>query len=119
MLAVIMEKILEITNPMLLLVGVIFIIAGAIMYKFPPKKINSLYGYRTATSMKSQEKWDFAQKYSAKMMMFVGLGLIVLSFSRLLLPFNDDETAILGIFVLLISMIILITTVEKALKKIP
>ncbi|MDA1027671.1 MAG: SdpI family protein [Bacteroidetes bacterium] len=34
----------------------------------PPKKINSLYGYRTKRSMASQEAWDFAQLYSGDLM---------------------------------------------------
>ena len=46
--------------------GLIFLIAGYIQHRFPPKKINHLYGYRTSASMKSQESWDFAQEYSAK-----------------------------------------------------
>ena len=47
-----LDKILEITNPMLLGVGFIFMLMGIIMFKFPPKSINSLYGYRTASSMR-------------------------------------------------------------------
>ena len=113
-----MEKLLEITNPLLSSTGLIFIIMGLIMYKFPPKKINSLYGYRTGSSMKNQKKWDFAQKYSAKIMAFVGIGLIAFSFTRTILPFDEDQTAIFGVFVLLMSVIILITVVEKRLKKI-
>jgi uncharacterized membrane protein len=48
------------------LCGLLFIIAGYILLKFPPKNINSLYGYRTSSSMENQEKWDFAQNYSSK-----------------------------------------------------
>ncbi|MDA0356796.1 MAG: SdpI family protein, partial [Bacteroidetes bacterium] len=55
-------------NPLFLIPstsGLIFMLAGFIMLKLPPKKINSLYGYRTRSSMKNQERWDFSQKYSA------------------------------------------------------
>ncbi|WP_177764562.1 SdpI family protein [Flavobacterium sp. I3-2] len=113
-----MDKILEITNPMLSGVGFIFIIMGIIMYKFPPKKINGLYGYRTTSSMESQSKWDFAQKYSAKVMTFIGIGMFIFSFTRTLLPFDDDQNAIFGVAILLISVIILIVVVEKKLKQI-
>ena len=114
-----MDKILEITNPMLLGVGIIFFIVGLIMNKFPPKSINSLYGYRTASSMQSQTKWDFAQKYSAKIMSFIGLGMFLISFTRTLLPLDNDQTAIFGVGILLISTILLIVIVEKKLKSIP
>jgi len=113
-----MENILQITNPMLLVVGLIFIVMGIFMYLFPPKKINGLYGYRTATSMESQEKWDFAQKYSAKTMAFIGLVLTIISFYRPYLGLDDDQDAILGIFVLLMTLIALIVIVEMKLKKI-
>jgi len=58
-----------IENPLFIipiLTGFIFSAAGLIMFKYPPKIINSLYGYRTLISMKSQERWDFAQRYSAQ-----------------------------------------------------
>ncbi|WLD24789.1 SdpI family protein [Flavobacterium dauae] len=113
-----MDKILEITNPMLLHVGVIFYIVGIIMNIFPPKKINSLYGYRTASSMENQTKWDFAQKYSAKIMSVIGLLLVVLSFYRPYLNLSNDQHAILGLAVLIASAISLIVIVEKRLKQI-
>lgn len=113
------DKVLEITNPMLLAVGFIFMLMGIIMYKFPPKKINGLYGYRTASSMQSQTKWDFAQKYSAKIMAFIGFGMLIISFTRTLLTFDNDQTAIFGVAILLLSVIILLVIVEKKLKQIP
>jgi len=113
-----MEKILDITNPMLLGVGFIFMLVGIIMYIFPPKKINGLYGYRTARSMENQKKWDFSQKYSAKIMVYIGFGMMVFSFTKTLFPFDKDETAIFGTVILLFSVILLLLIVENKLKKI-
>jgi len=59
------------------LTGVVFLLAGFVMSKFPPKEINSFYGYRSSKSMKSQEAWDFAQEFSSKVMMKAGLFLII------------------------------------------
>lgn len=64
-----MGKIIE--NPIFIIPVItrfVFIVAGLIMLKFPPNKINFLYSYRTNSSMKSQEIWQFAQKYSAREM---------------------------------------------------
>ena len=44
--------------------GLMLLIAW-LLKKYPPKKINHLYGYRTKRSMKSQYTWDSANKYSA------------------------------------------------------
>ena len=48
-------------------------------WAWPPKKINEIYGYRTTRSMKSQAVWDFAQKYSAKLMTAFGIVLLAVS----------------------------------------
>ena len=69
-------------NPIFLipiLTGSVFLIAGIIMLKFPPKTINTLYGYRTAASMQSQERWEFAQRYSAIKLVQIGLILMVIA----------------------------------------
>src|SRR5690606_19623896 len=68
-------EIMNFENPIFVsavLIGPIFIIAGILLFKFPPKKINHLYGYRTKRSMEDEEKWCFSQKYSAKLMIVFG-----------------------------------------------
>ena len=49
-----------------LLFGLIFIIMGIVQLIFPAKNINPLYGYSSKLSMKNIENWNFAQKYSRK-----------------------------------------------------
>ena len=97
--------------------GPLFILLGYYFSKFPPKKINNIYGYRTTRSMKSQEAWDFAQVYGAKKMMVTGL--IMLAAGLLLLPFNLTENiaAVLSISILLGSAIWMIVVTEKELKR--
>lgn len=64
----------------------IFTVVGVVFWMYPPKKINEFYGYRTTRSRKSQEAWDFAQRYSAKLMTILGLAaLIVAAASHLFL----------------------------------
>lgn len=112
-----LDALLETTNPMLLLSGLTFIIAGGIMYFFPPKKVNSLYGYRTARSMKNQKNWDFAQTYGAKALCVLGLVFILISFTRTLLPFDNDQHALFGMFLLIIGVVVMFLISEKAIKK--
>ncbi len=99
-----------------ILVGGIFIIAGIIMFLFPPKKINNLYGYRTPSSMKNQERWDFAQSYSSKLMIKIG----VIYFSTFILGFFLKPNSLLGIVLTLILFIALVVILfiktEKAIK---
>ena len=57
----------------------IFTVIGLVFWMYPPKKINEFYGYRTTRSRKSQEAWDFAQRYSAKLMTILGLAALIVA----------------------------------------
>jgi uncharacterized membrane protein len=51
--------------------GPLLLILGFVFKRFPPKKINYWYGYRTPRSMRSQEAWDCANLYSINALMIV------------------------------------------------
>ena len=111
---------MNIENPIFInavLIGPIFIIAGIILLKFPPKKINYLYGYRTKNSMKSEANWNFSQKYSARIMVI--LGLIYSSFLLILANFKINETIglILSLGLMFIMCFGIFYLTEKKLKK--
>ena len=55
------------------LIGVLFIVIGALQRFLPPKKINRWYGYRTPNARIDQETWDASNRYSAIYMMRLGL----------------------------------------------
>ncbi len=99
------------------LLGLIFIIAGLLLYKFPPKKINPLFGYRTRQSMGSIEKWNFAQFYSSILMMKSGLFLIGIAFLSLCITISETISVIIGIVCLLAITIYLFVKTEKKLKQ--
>ena len=108
-----------IENPLFLIPvssGLIIIITGMVLLKFPPKKINGFYGYRTVSSMKSTKRWEFAQIYSSKEMIKLGF---LLTLSGLIgLKYDPGETAgiILGMGLLILMVIVLFIRVELAIK---
>lgn len=53
--------------------GLVCLIVGLVFLRFPPKKINSLYGYRTTRSQRDIASWNFAQRFSAKAMVWASL----------------------------------------------
>jgi len=59
------------------LLGLILLIAGLIQQKYPPKKINGLYGYRTIRSKSSQRNWDEGNRYSAILMVRIAWILLI------------------------------------------
>lgn len=100
-----------------LLLGGIFVVTGLIMYIFPPKKINSLYGYRTTKSMKNQERWGFAQKYAAKVMIVLGVAYIFLLILFSVFDLNKEIQLGIGLGSLLLLAICIFFIVEKKLAK--
>lgn len=97
--------------------GLIFLLAGYIQHRFPPKKINHLYGYRTSTSMKSQESWDFAQQYSAKKMMRMGTYITALGLLSWIIDLQLLWSAGIALTIVTIGPLLMLFKVESELKK--
>ena len=103
----------------------IILVVGIVFWMYPPRKINEFYGYRTTRSRKSQEAWDFAQKYSAKLMTVLGLmALAVASIAHWLqsrLCLNSEYVMLYdnGITAALVIMVVLppIVLTELELRK--
>jgi uncharacterized membrane protein len=100
----------------LFIVGFVFAVAAFITLKFPPKKINSIYGYRTSRSMKNQENWDLAQRFSSQLMLKQGLIMLVMAFILAVLPISTEVSTLISMLLLVTSVINLFVQTEKRLK---
>ena len=100
----------------LFIVGFVFAAAAFISLKFPPKNINSIYGYRTSRSMKNQENWDLAQRFSSQLMLKQGLIMLLLAFILAVLPIPVEAATLISLLLLLTSVINLFVQTEKRLK---
>ncbi|MCU0356088.1 MAG: SdpI family protein [Cyclobacteriaceae bacterium] len=84
--------------------------------RFPPKEINSVYGYRTSRSMRSIDAWKLANSFSARMMFILACALVPVQ--GILYVAVDEETSLLAYCVILcLGLIALIPLTEKHLKK--
>ena len=72
-------------------IGMVLFIVGLLFIMFPPKNINSFYGYRTTNSRRNLDTWKVANSYSAILMTIEGL---ILSVIGLLTTFFNDNKAI-------------------------
>jgi uncharacterized membrane protein len=97
--------------------GPIFMVMGMIMKKFPPRQINGFYGYRTSSSMKSQDRWDFAQAYSANEMITLGFILLLTSPAGLALNLSEVSEIALGLGLMIMIVVLLIVRTEKAIQR--
>lgn len=85
---------------------------------FPPKSINSAYGYRTANSMKSQAKWDFAQKYSSTLSLILLFPSLILQAFLYYVYGSTSKINLVITFYWVLSFAIIIYKTEKKTKKI-
>ncbi len=97
--------------------GLLFVLAGIIIYLFPPKEINGLYGYRTAASMKSKECWTFAQHYSARKIIWYGSALILVGIAASFIKTSEEIGTIIGLALLISCPIALFVKVQKKLSE--
>lgn len=98
------------------LVGIICIIADFIFKTFLPRKTNSIYGYRTPLSMKNQDTWNEAQKYSANTFLILGFIYVALEFILNYL-IKDISIGYKNIIVLM-GFVIMIVVDEVHLRKV-
>ena len=106
----------------ILIIPLLMVGFGLLLMKNPPKKINSVYGYRTRRSVRSQETWDFAHYYFGKLWLVCGLVSIPISLVPICLVLGKSEQVIsvAGLIVLGIQTLLLLVTIlltERALKK--
>jgi uncharacterized membrane protein len=94
------------TNGLLFLLSIIF-------WKFPPKKINNLYGYRTFKAMQNEDIWNFANTaFNKNLLMYAGLSFIA---TMLLANFIANELTWQPMVVAILSIIVSIIKTERAL----
>lgn len=99
----------------------IMIIAGRMMWKHCPKKINGIVGYRTKMSMINMDTWRFAHDHAGKLWWKVGIGLLGPTM-LIHIPFygaSDDTIGILSIIIIVIQLVFLVGSIfptEKSLK---
>jgi uncharacterized membrane protein len=92
--------------------GVLFLIS-VIFWKFPPKKINRLYGYRTPKAMQNQQIWDFANTtFNQTFLMYSGFSLLG---GLLLANFSVIELTWEPMVLVMLSLVVSIIKTERAL----
>jgi len=94
------------TNGLLFLLSIIF-------WKFPPKKINNLYGYRTIKAMQNEQIWDFANSvFNKNLLIYSGISLLG---SLLLASFTSKELTWQPMLLVLLSVLVSVIKTERGL----
>jgi len=82
---------------------------------FPPKKPNSIFGYRTPLSMQSLENWRFSNNYAPRLLSpFIALAFILIVIHKIT-PFFYAEPLAVGLLFSGILLTLILT--ESQLRK--
>jgi|TARA_B110000977_G_C10903015_1_gene426126 uncharacterized membrane protein len=89
------------TNGLLFLISVLF-------WKFPPKKINSIYGYKTPKAMQNLKIWEFANTtFNKSLLIYAGIsflaGLAFVTFLKAELTWQPMAFVFLSIIVSIVK----------------
>ena len=99
-----------------LLLGPLMLAVAFLMKKYPPKKVNAIYGYRTPRSMKNQNTWEVANQYSTALMVKASLATIL--FQVFCIAGFEFQTAyISAVIFLIVALVSVIPFTEMYLKK--
>lgn len=101
-----------------LLVGCILAAIGGIALAYPPKKINKLYGYRTKASMRNQQTWEEANRYSAKQMLYCGSVLLTIGVLSFLSPSVGKTNVNIATILTIIFSVLPLPLTELHLRKV-
>ncbi|QTD36613.1 SdpI family protein [Polaribacter batillariae] len=94
------------TNGLLFLISIIF-------WKFPPKKINAIYGYRTAKAMQNQKIWDFANSvFNKNLLIYSGISFLA---GLVFATYATKEISWQPMVLVLLSILVSIIKTERAL----
>jgi len=105
-------------NPLfiiLIFTGISFLCGGYWMINNPATQINSIYGYKTFKSMKTQKAWDFAQIYGAKQMIRCGWIMVLCSILGVVLNPGKSLAVGLSLAIIILLPILFFIRVERAI----
>lgn len=87
-----------------ILTSLILVGFGIYWQRFPPKKINYFYGYRTRRSMANQEIWNYSNALGA--LMFIYLGALSLLGTLVFYMVVPEWSVFTNIFLVLVGLAI-------------
>ncbi len=104
-----------------IIIPLMMMVAGYIMWKHTPKKINHFIGYRTSRSMQNTDTWKFAHEHCGKRWFVIGLVMLLPSIAAHI-PFyksTKDTLGIVCIVAMAIQLVVMVASIfptENALK---
>jgi uncharacterized membrane protein len=94
------------TNGLLFLLSIIF-------WKFPPKKINKIYGYRTFKAMLNEDIWSFANStFNKNFLIYAGISFLG---ALILASISVQELTWQPMILVMLSLLVSVIKTERSL----
>jgi uncharacterized membrane protein len=100
-----------------LLIGPLMLLISVIFFYFPPKEINDLYGHRTKRSIKNKNTWNYANKKSTIMMLWVSMLTCLVQLLTIVLGYEHNHCILIATIFLCVGLITGTYIIEQDLKK--
>tara|TARA_B100001059_G_C17591382_1_gene454827 strand:- start:376 stop:738 length:363 start_codon:yes stop_codon:yes gene_type:complete len=97
--------------------GPLILFFSFIFSKYQPKKISTIYGYRTTRSMSNNDIWEFANKVSAKYMIIASLATILFQLLGIIFNYTSEDFVLVSYSFLIISLGLSIWKTEIEINK--
>lgn len=105
-------------NNVLLIYGLIFFIFGLLLMIYPPKEINSVFGYKTANSMKNLKSWKKGQYLGGKGMLILGSVELIFGLSSFYISFVEIYSSYFGFTIMFIGLLLIYLYTEQKLEEV-
>lgn len=94
---------------LLIVIGAIFALLGGVVFKLlPPKKINSIYGWRSRLSMRNNDTWIEAQRYGSNAFIVGGIILALLGcIIKIVLPDLNDGIMLILLVIVTVAILLI------------
>lgn len=90
--------------------GLLVLLIGFILQRWPPRHVNWFYGFRTHYSMRNAENWHEGNRYYAKVILSIGfISLFISLICYFTMPLLASLLVPLGIMLLLFMGSIVLT----------
>ena len=97
--------------------GTLILFFSFIFSIYQPKKISTIYGYRTTRTMYNNDIWGFANKVSAMYMIKASLAIIIFQLLRMILNYTSEDFFLVNYIFLIIFLGLSIWKTEIEINK--
>lgn len=96
--------------------SVVLLTIGLIWKIAPPKKINSIFGYRTSLSMSNSDLWNLGNKVSSNVLITGAICLVLINILSFFVEIDKKFLTAIYLFCVLVVFVLIFSITENRLR---